>query len=245
MVPSLQVCDAERHRAAAPGLAGRKCTIFHPTRKRIGALFDRLFFFALLFCLSATVLSPCDLTRLIPLTSFWFEHFLFPRVFSWLSNPLEVWFRCSKGKTYHRSLRPRHPIIMASCTATTWPETRAGPCPDLPTDALPRHGHRQLHIRLPVRPTANLFPITHHTPALVHPPLAALSPPLPAATPFPPLPPAPSPALHLSPPPPPPRNPNLPRPFDPSTQSQHQPSSTLATITTTPPASRGTTCPRS
>ena len=63
--------------------------------------------------------------------------------------------------------------------------------------------------------------------------------------PLPPPPPAPSPALHLSPPPPPPRNPNLPRPFDPSTQSQHQPSSTLATITTTPPASRGTTCPRS
>ena len=70
-------------------------------------------------------------------------------------------------------------------------------------------------------------------------------PPPPGGNPFPPLPPAPSPALHLSPPPPPPRNPNLPRPFDPSTQSQHQPSSTLATITTTPPASRGTTCPRS
>ena len=151
MVPSLQVCEAERHRAAAPGLAGRKCT-------------------------------------------------------------------CSKGKTYHRSLRPRHPIIMASCTATTWPETRAGPCPDLPTDALPRHGHRQLHIRLPVRPTANLFPITHPGPR--PPSFGGSLPPPPGGNPFPPPPPGPF---------------TRPPPFpSPSTASQSKPPPALRPVHSVP-----------
>ena len=77
----------------------------------------------------------------------------FPSVFSWLSNPLEACYRCSKGKTIHSNLHPLHPTTMATCTATTRPEPRAGPCWGLAMDAPLRPGHHRLHLQLPANPT--------------------------------------------------------------------------------------------
>ena len=78
----------------------------------------------------------------------------FPCVFSWLSNPPEACYRCSKGKTIHSNLHPLHPTTMATCTATTRPEPCAGPCWGLATEAPPPtttptpcqpHGHPTSH----------------------------------------------------------------------------------------------------
>ena len=107
----------------------------------------------------------------------------FPCVFAWLSNPLEACYRCSIGKTFHNNLHLLHPTTMATCTATTRPESRAGPLamdaplPPPTTSSTPRqpHGHPTSHF--------------HPPPLGPRPPFTGLPPPPPGGAHFPPPPP--------------------------------------------------------
>ena len=99
----------------------------------------------------------------------------FPPAFSWLSNPLGACYRSSKGRTIPSSLRPLQPTTTVACTATLWPEPRAEPRRDLPTDA-PLRPHHLLHPQPPANSTASLLPTSNPT---APPPLSSrpLSPP--------------------------------------------------------------------
>ena len=134
----------------------------------------------------------------------------FPPAFSWLSNPLGACYRSSKGRTIPSSFRPLQPTTTVACTATLWPEPRAEPRRDLPTDA-PLRPHHLLHPQPPANSTASLLPTSnpprHHpsapVPFLPPPPLSSSALPPPTA-PLPPRPPLPTMApRRLLPPPPP------------------------------------------
>ena len=133
----------------------------------------------------------------------------FPPAFSWLSNPLGACYRSSKGRTIPSSLRPLQPTTTVACTATLWPEPRAEPRRDLPTDA-PLRPHHLLHPKPPANSTASLLPTPNPprhqflapVPFLPPPPLSSSALPPPTA-PLPPRPPLPTMApRRLLPPPP-------------------------------------------
>ena len=99
----------------------------------------------------------------------------FPPAFS-LSNPLGACYRSSKGRTIPSSLRPLQPTTMVACTATLWPEPRAEPRRDLPTDTWTSPTRSPTPCQLHGQSTSNFQP-SAPPPLGPRPPFPRLSPP--------------------------------------------------------------------